>query len=102
MNMEFRLKVVGEALSGVKVGVLARKYDVHSETIRRWIREYRDEITERDIPKPDEQLQEIIRLQEVEKKYKKAMTVLGEKELENEILRELLKKQNLAYRPNLK
>jgi transposase-like protein len=82
------------------VGVLARKYDIHVETIRSWIRAYRDEISE--IPKPDEQLQEMLRLQEVEEKYKKAMAILGDKELENEILRELLKKQDPAYRPNLK
>lgn len=102
MKKEFRIKVVGEALAGVKVGVLARKYDIHAETIRTWIRAYRDEISEQDIPKPDEQLQELLRLQEVEEKYKKAMTILGEKELENEILRELLKKQGPAYRPNSK
>lgn len=102
MKKEFRLKVVGEALSGVKVGVLARKYDLHAETIRKWMRQYRDEISERDIPKPDEQLQELLRLQEVEEKYKKATALLGEKELENEILRELLKKVNPAYQSNLK
>lgn len=102
MKKEFRLKVVGEALSGVKVGVLARKYDLHAETIRKWMRQYRDEISERDIPKPDEQLQELLRLQEVEEKYKKATALLGEKELENEILRELLKKVNPAYQSDLK
>lgn len=102
MKKDFKLKVVGEALSGLKVGVLARKYDLHVETIRKWIREYRDEINERDIPKPDEQLQELIRLQEVEDKYKKATALLGEKELENEILRELLKKVNPAYQPKSK
>jgi transposase-like protein len=102
MKKEFRLKVVGEALAGVKIGVLARKYDLHAETIRSWVREYRDEMSEHDIPKPDEQIQELIRLQKVEENYKKAMALLGEKELENELLRELLKKQSPAYRPNSK
>jgi hypothetical protein len=53
-----------------------------------------------DLPPADHQLQELKRLQEVEKKYEKAMKVLGEKELEIEILRELLKKQNPAYLKN--
>ncbi|MDD9269737.1 hypothetical protein ACFPES_22040 [Paenibacillus sp. GCM10023248] len=42
------------------------------------------------------------RLQEVEERYEKAVKVLGEKELEIEILRELLKKKNPAYQKNLK
>jgi hypothetical protein len=51
---------------------------------------------------PDQHLQELKRLQEIEEKYEKAMKVLGEKELENEILRELVKKKNPAYLKNLK
>ncbi|MNE66924.1 Transposase [compost metagenome] len=100
MKEEFKIKVVSEVLAGVKTGVLARKYDIHAETIRRWVREYRDEVSKYNIPKPDEQLQELLRLQEVEEKYNKAKALLGEKELENEILRELLKKKNPAYLPN--
>ncbi|MEF2968175.1 transposase [Paenibacillus sp. M1] len=99
---EFRLKVVREALSGIKVGVLARSYDLHPETIRTWIRTYRDQITDIETSLPDQHLQELKRLQEIEEKYEKAMKVLGEKELENEILRELVKKKNPAYLKNLK
>ena len=50
----------------------------------------------------DEQLQELKRLQEVEEKYQTAVKILGEKELEIEILRELLKKKNPAYLKDLK
>ncbi|SDG25526.1 hypothetical protein SAMN04488542_13150, partial [Fontibacillus panacisegetis] len=32
LNEEKRLKVVKEAMAGVKVGVLARMYDIHPET----------------------------------------------------------------------
>jgi transposase-like protein len=95
-----RLDVVREALSGIKVGVVARKYNLHPETVRNWIRTYRDQVDIHDLPPADHQLQELKRLQEVEKKYEKAMKVLGEKELEIEILRELLKKQNPAYLKN--
>jgi hypothetical protein len=58
---------------------------------------YRDEIQDIDIPATDDHLVEMKRLQEVEDKYQSAVKLLGEKELEIEILRELLKKQNPAY-----
>uniref|UniRef100_UPI001C2F1F06 transposase n=1 Tax=Cohnella sp. GbtcB17 TaxID=2824762 RepID=UPI001C2F1F06 len=78
---EVRIRIVKEALAGVKVGVLARMYDIHPETIRTWIREHRDSIPPEDIPAADEHLQEIRRLQEVEQRYDRAVKSLGEKEL---------------------
>ncbi|WP_213653791.1 transposase, partial [Paenibacillus vini] len=39
---EIKIQIVKEALSGIKVGVLARMYDLHPETIRLWVKEYRD------------------------------------------------------------
>lgn len=102
LKEETRLKIVKEALSGIKVGVLSRMYDIHPETIRGWIRDHRDFIAPEEIPVADEHLQELQRLQEVEQRYEKAVKVLGEKELEIEILRELLKKKNPAYPRNSK
>lgn len=99
---EVRLQVVREALSGIKLAVLGRKYEIHPETIRSWIKEYRDQVGDDEIPSTDEQIKELKRLQEIEEKYQTAMKVIGEKELENEILRELLKKQNPAYLRNTK
>lgn len=102
LSKETRLKIVKEALAGIKVGALARMYDIHPETIRLWIRDHRDEISTEDIPAADEHLQVLKRLQEVEERFEQAKKLLGEKELENEILRELLKKKNPAYQRNLK
>lgn len=99
---EVRLQVVREALSGIKLAVLGRKYEIHPETIRSWIKEYRDQVGDDEIPSTDQQIKELKRLQEIEEKYQTAMKVIGEKELENEILRELLKKQNPAYLRNTK
>jgi transposase-like protein len=99
---EVRIKVAKEALSGIKIGALARMYEVNPETIRKWVREYRDQIGYDEIPSIDEQFQELKRLQEVEEKFEKAVKVLGEKELEIEILRELLKKKNPVYPKNSK
>ncbi|GGG88934.1 transposase [Paenibacillus radicis (ex Gao et al. 2016)] len=102
MEEELKLKVVSEASSGVKVDVLAKKYDIQAGTIRQWVREYQDEMSKHELPKPDEKLQEILRLQKVEEKYNKINALIKEKELETEILRELLKKVNPAYRPDSK
>lgn len=102
LKEEVRLKIVKEALAGIKVGVLARMYDIHPETIRLWIRDHRDEISTEDIPAADEHLQELRRLQEVEDRFEQAKKLLGEKELEIEILRELLKKKDPAYLKNSK
>ena len=97
---EVRLQVVREALAGIKVAVLGRKYELHPETIRTWIREYRDQVEEAGFPDLDEQNRELKRLQEVEEKYQTAVKMLGEKELELEILRDLVKKTSPAYRRN--
>ena len=97
LGEDIQLKVVREVLSGVKVGVLARMYGVHPETIRVWVRELRDQIPLEEIANSDEHIHELKRLQEMEEKYTRAMKLLGEKELENEILRELVKKRNPAY-----
>ncbi|RKP43807.1 transposase [Cohnella endophytica] len=99
---EKRMQIVREALSGIKVAVLARKHEVHPETIRNWVREFGDKVGIDEIPSTDEQIQELKRLQEIEEKYQLAIKKLGEKELENEILRELLKKKNPAYPKNSK
>jgi transposase-like protein len=89
-------------MTGIKIGVLARQYDIHPETIRGWVRMYRDQVDVHELPPADQQFVELKRLQEMEDKYEKAMKILGEKELEIEILRELLKKTNPAYKKNSK
>ncbi|CAH8768019.1 transposase [Paenibacillus dendritiformis] len=101
-SKEIRLEIVKEALAGIKVGTLARMYGVHPETVRVWVRDHRDEISQEEIPAADEHLQELRRLQEVEAKFEQAKKLLGEKELEIEILRELVKKKNPAYLKDLK
>ncbi|MBW5449476.1 transposase [Cohnella sp. CFH 77786] len=99
---EKRMQIVKEALSGIKIAVLARKYEMNPETIRNWVKNYGNLVGPDQIPSTDEQIQELKRLQEVEEKYELAVKKLGEKELEIEILRELLKKKNPAYPKNSK
>ncbi len=89
---DVRYKVAQEALAGVKLGVLARKYDVSSRTIRRWVMEFQDTFGEDAVPTIDQRLDDAKRLAELEENYQRALKSLGEKELENQILRELVKK----------
>lgn len=93
---EVRYKVAQEALAGIKVGVLARKYEVTTKTIRNWVKEYQDTFGEDAVPTIDERLDDSRRLAELEEKYSRALKALGEKELENEVLRELVKKVSPA------
>jgi transposase-like protein len=97
---EQREKAAQEVLSGIKAAVVARKYGVTPGTVNQWVRDYREEHGEQDHPYPQEQAEEMKRLLDVEKKYEKAVKLLGEKDLEIEILRELLKKPTPAYPKN--
>lgn len=94
---EVRFKVAQEALSGVKAGFLARKYEVTPKTIHNWVKEYREQYGDAVLPSVDARISESKRLQELEEKYARAIKILGEKELEIEILRELAKKASPAY-----
>ncbi|GIQ71430.1 transposase [Xylanibacillus composti] len=95
---EVRYKVAQEALAGIKVGVLARKYEVSPKTIRNWVKEFQETFGDDAVPTIDERLNESKRLAEMEEKYNRALKALGEKELENEVLRELVKKVNPAWK----
>lgn len=101
LNEETRLKIVKEVLSGIKAGTLARMYGIHPETVRQWVRDHRDDVSQ-ELPAASEYVQEFRRLQEVEAKFQQAKKLLGEKELEIEVLRELVKKKNPAYLKDLK
>ncbi|MFE5324765.1 transposase [Paenibacillus sp. NPDC056579] len=93
---EVRYKVAQEALAGIKVGVLARKYDISPKTVRNWVKEFQETFGADAVPTIDERVNDAKRLAEMEDKYDKAMKALGEKELELAILRELVKKTNPA------
>ena len=92
---EVRYKVAQEALAGIKVGVLARKYDISPKTVRNWVKEFQDTFGADAAPTIDERMEGARRLTEMEEKYNQALQMLGEKELENKVLRELLKKPTL-------
>ena len=97
---EVRYKAAQEALAGIKPAVVARKYEVSPKTIRAWVVEYQETFGADSVPTIDERIDESKRLAELEEKYERALKALGQKELEIEVLRELVKKTNPASRTN--
>ncbi|MBY0010832.1 transposase [Paenibacillus typhae] len=99
---EQRIKVAQEAINGTKISFLARKYSVSPSTIANWVKFYKERFGEQATPSVNEQIEDARRVQELEDKMDTAIKLLGEKDLEIELLRELLKKTNPAYKTNLK
>jgi transposase-like protein len=100
---EQRIKVAQEAINGTKISFLARKYSISPSTISSWVKFYKERFGEEaDTPSVNERIEDAKRVQELENKMDTAIKLLGEKDLEIELLRELLKKSNPAYRTNWK
>ncbi|MNJ53573.1 hypothetical protein D3C77_489670 [compost metagenome] len=65
-------------------------------TLSHWVRQYQDEVGDLMKKKQNDAekvKQDAANFKELEKKYNDAMKLLGEKELENSILRDLVKKK---------
>lgn len=93
---EFRDQVARESLAGMKTGFLARKYGVAPGTIRKWVKDFREREGVDAMPSVDEQISYAKRIAELEENQERLIKALGEKELENAVLRELVKKTNRA------
>jgi len=89
---EYRLKIVKEVMDTGETGVVARRYDIHPELVSRWVNNYKrtGKTTKRTTNnKLNKNNQEINELKRENGHLKK---LLGERDLEIEILRELTKK----------
>jgi transposase-like protein len=102
MKRRFRCPVkakkeyVTEVLAGYRTEFVARKYGMSPKTLQKWVNEYRDEVGDLMVKKREESeklVKDATKLHEVQKKYDEAVKLLGEKELEINILRELVKKK---------
>jgi len=95
--IQAKKEYVAEVLAGgYRTEVVARRYGMSPKTLREWVRQYQDEVDGLVMKKrnEEEQLKQgAARLPELEKKYDEAMKIIGEKELEINILRELVKKK---------
>ncbi|UUZ91789.1 transposase [Paenibacillus sp. P25] len=87
--------LVVEVLSGYRTEVVARKYGMAPKTLSNWVRQYQDEVGDLMAKKRDEEekiKEDAAKFKELQEKYDEAMKLLGQKELENSILRDLVKK----------
>jgi transposase-like protein len=92
---ELRIEVVEEALDRGNVALTARKHGLSPYSLYKWVKEYRDEV-EITMSKK-KQLENLSTPQTAEgwqAKYEQATKLLGEKELEIAILRDLVKKKH--------
>jgi len=103
--VETKRELVAEVMLGYRIEYVARKFGMSPKTLRNWVRQYQDEV-DGIMVKKQEQTQQMhqdaAELKELQKRYKEAMKLLGEKELENNILKDLLKKTNPAAMRDLK
>lgn len=97
-SKDFKLQVVKEAQETGKITLVARRYELNPNMVGRWIREYKDgkygEVDVAVLPDLDSK--------ELSKENEKLKILLGEKDLEIAILRDLIKKKNPHLLKNLK
>jgi transposase-like protein len=111
MKRRFRCPVtakkefVAQVVSGYRTEVVARQHGISPKTLSNWVNQYQDEVGEIMVKKREEAeqvQQDAAQLHSVNKKYNEAIKLLGEKELEINILRDLLKKTNPIALKDLK
>ncbi len=86
---EFKQQVIKEAMETGNSAIVARRYDLNTNMVARWVREFKSSKYSHEPGKTD--ARENQQLSQENEKLKK---LLGEKDLELAILRDLLKKKN--------
>jgi len=96
---EFKLRVAREAAEVGNSSEVARRYEVHPSLVGRWLRAYRrdgesafDRAGRRGARRGADNKADLARVREVERENERLKQLLGEKDLEIAILRDLLKK----------
>jgi transposase len=100
---EEKKQIIKEAVETGNSSLVARKHNVTPSAVARWVKEYKPdpmkEMTNKalkKIPGLNESLKEAKQIEEQNLKLKK---LIGEKELEIDILRDLLKKTKIQLPP---
>ncbi|SFA52711.1 Transposase and inactivated derivatives [Parageobacillus thermantarcticus] len=89
-SKEFKLQVVKEALEVGNKALVARRYELSPNLVQRWVKAYEEGKLGQEMVSSSSSA-EIKRLEEENEQLKK---LLGEKDLEIAILRDLIKKKN--------
>ena len=89
-SKDFKLQVVKESTETGNISLVARRYELNPNMVGRWIREYKDgkfgDVDVSILPDLDSK--------EISKENEQLKKLLGEKDLEIAILRDLIKKKN--------
>lgn len=97
-SKEFKLQVVKEATETGNKSLVARRYNLNANMVSRWCTEYKNgqygDVDVAVLPDLD--------AKEMSKENEKLKILLGEKDLEIAILRDLIKKKNPHLLKNLK
>lgn len=97
-SKDFKLQVVKEATETGNKTLVARRYELNPNMVSRWVREYTDgkfgDVDATVLPDLDSK--------ELSKENDQLKKLLGEKDLEIAILRDLIKKKNPHLLKNLK
>lgn len=94
--VQTKKELVAEVLMGYRTEVVARRHGLSPKTLRDWVRQYRDEVGDIMEHKQREQkriLEAAENFEELQKKYQEALKLIGELQLENNILRDMVKKK---------
>jgi transposase len=98
-SKEFKIQVAIESIETGNAALVARRYDLVSNMVNRWVKEYKE-------GKYDDQGQTVVHAPLETKKLSQEndqlKRLLGEKDLEIAILRDLIKKKNPHLLKNLK
>ena len=94
LTEEFRVKVVKEALETGEHGLVARRHDIHPATLSRWVNNYKKYGKTTVSKQTSKTTNKDVKSHILEKENDRLKRLLGEKELEIQILRDLLKKTN--------
>jgi len=94
-DAEFRQRMVKEAKETGNASLVGRKYGVNLKTISRWVIQARTEKGEK-VKKGEKREKERVEMGEARQQISQLKNLLGERELEIAILRDLLKKTTLV------
>ncbi|MBO9131535.1 transposase [Bacillus sp. 165] len=87
---ELKLQVVREAKETGNKAAVARRYEIHVNLVSKWMKQYEDDST----IEWSEGVTSPIEVKQLEQENDQLKKLLGEKDLEIAILRDLIKKKN--------
>lgn len=90
---EVKKQYVRMAIESGNAAFIARKVGVASKTLQNWVQRYREEVEEEMAKEGVAPLSSTSTALDLQQKYDQAMKLLGEKELEVAMLREMVKKK---------